>query len=563
MPTANEQYQAAKASNNVSFNQEWLRTQKALAKMTAGERAAALGFSSMQSGEFVLMFDALGQARARLGHQSDGTVALIYGNGPPPPIPSDPIVSARQLAILVYWDGKFTGGYAKPGDFARCDVHMSDDSADFLPDGTTLVGSLFGEGATLLAADNSTHYVKIVAVSNADIASAASAGIAVLPLPAEEISSGAIGTEQLAADFAFISRLVVGDINGCHLELEGRQGMPPGMALYDETLTPTLMLDAETGDVSMRGELRTADTGERLILREDPLVNDLRAYPMTGSFYATLYSRTFNESGTDYGAWMLRAGAGDAAGGVLMNTYLWVTHKAVQIYRGDHLGSRASCGFTLDDNGVTMASRFTTTGSTITTGQVATDHCHLEWGNNLGYIYIDSTSTRIGSASFTLDFWLSSGTYHWNMQDRLLWYHNNNCGVQFNGSGFDIYNPSSGAYLAVGASAFVVQSARRTKQNIRPLPFDPEQVIVNAPVSMWQRTAEDHPDHPDPRDYLGPMAEDVPALLTAPTQDTETGELTVPGIDLAAQVAVLWAAVGRHVGRLDALEHRPPKEPNA
>lgn len=579
MPTANEQYQAAKATNNVSFTQEWARTQKALAKMTAGERTAALGFTSLQVGEHVKVFDALGQARMRIGHQSDGTVAIVYGNGPPPPVPTDPIVSARQLAILVYWDGKFAPdesgtAYARPGDFSRCDVHMSDDP-DFLPDGTTVVGSLVAEGQVLLVADNETHYIKIVAVNTSDVASAATATQAVLPLPVDQLAAGVIGAQEIAADIGFISRLVVGDVNSVHLELEGRQGMPPGMVLYDASLMPTLTLDAQTGDVSMRGELRTADTGERLILREDPNTNDLRAYPARGGNYAQFYARTFTGNfDVDYGAFLLRAGyQGDFE---IYNTYMWVTHNGWQVYRGLHDGADAGSIIDLTDDhidikymigvglGVPSELWLDATSAKLSafgygSALILDTNAYL-YGSHGSNLLLDYNATlRSGNNGFEL--YMAGNTYHWSWLDRLIWYKNNNCGVQFNVSGFDIYNPNSGGYLAVGASAFVVQSQRDTKTNIEALPFDPEQVITDAPVTMWERRVEHDDEHPGPHKYVGPMAEDVPEVL-----QRETGIDGTLGLDIAAQVGVLWAAVAQQSARLAALEHgQPPpkKEPRA
>lgn len=568
MPTANELYQQAKVAGNVSFAAEWGRTQTQLAKMSAGERASQLGNASLEVGEFVMARDAQGQARMRIGHQSDGTVAVVYGNGPPPPVPTAPVVSARQLAIYVGWDGLFAGGYARPGDLRRVDVHRST-TQNFTPDGTTIVGRIDSEGGILIGADNVTHYIKMVAVTTSDVASAPTAEIAVLPLPASQIAAGAIGAQQLAADIAFVSRLVAGNPGGAHLELEGRDGMPPGLALYDQNLSSTLKLDAATGDISIRGEIRTADAGERLVLREDPNVNDMRFYPPSGDNYARLFSREFAVDGANfYGLSM----AGPVSDSGDRRSHFWVTDGNIQVYRGSLGGSLNYGGLFLSD--AFSALVYNTVGSSnitsAATGRVLLRSISsaLEFGStrNTG---VDASGV-FANHDQKLAVWALGGfTWRFNFANQsgigqvpLFWVAPQNCGMQLRSTGIDVYNPVTGSYLAVGASQFVVNSARASKTEIEDLPFDAERVIVDASVSMYEYVADQRDGRGRYRKAgkrFGPMADDLPALLQVPAGQDPDGI----GIDLARNLAVVWAAtgnqtrrLGEHADRLAALDAR-------
>lgn len=202
-----------------------------------------LANSSIQNG-FVHAYDASGIVRQRIGRQADGTFAVIYKNGPPPPRPTLPGVAAKQLAIVVACDGEFEFGVPRPADFARFDVHMSTTSG-FEPDGTTLYGSLFGEGALVIPADNETHYVRVVAVSLADAISEGTDEIAIDPLAASHIEAGSIGAQQLAAEIILATTFISGDPLGYRLEIDQN-----GIQQYDDENQPTVSFGAnpETGN---------------------------------------------------------------------------------------------------------------------------------------------------------------------------------------------------------------------------------------------------------------------------------------------------------------------------
>ncbi|MEU1098470.1 hypothetical protein, partial [Streptomyces sp. NPDC005877] len=88
------------------------------------QRASRLSSASLDDTALEVR-DGTGSLRALVGQQADGTTAVNVVNGPPPPVPSAPIVASVLGGITVSWDGLFAGGAAKPLDWSRNEVHAS------------------------------------------------------------------------------------------------------------------------------------------------------------------------------------------------------------------------------------------------------------------------------------------------------------------------------------------------------------------------------------------------------------------------------------------------------
>lgn len=248
-------------------------------------RSASLGNSSIEDGK-VEVYDRSGQVRQTVGRQNDGSFAVTYANGPKPPAPTPPICAAAELSIVVYWDGLLANNAVKPTDFARVDVHISD-QADFSPNPNTLYASLFGESATTIPMGVVQLYVKLVSVSNSDVISDPSTTVPVKPAAARNIEAKTIGAEQLKSDIILTSTIYAGDpATGEYVKMT-----PSGLYVFDSTNTIRALFQGE--DVMVSGEIRSSDFGERVVINEadvgDPSV---RFYPDTGSNFAEIRSRT-------------------------------------------------------------------------------------------------------------------------------------------------------------------------------------------------------------------------------------------------------------------------------
>lgn len=192
-----------------------------------GLRTGNLAYSSVENGT-IPFYDSSGQPRIFMGKQNDGTFAITYGNGPKPPPPSKPAVTAIQLGFVIGWDGTFTGGVDRPADVVRVDVHMSE-TANFKPDGSTVIGSIFDEGAVSVNADVTAKEFLLVAVTSGDVPSDPSARVTKTALPAgqlaagsvkaDTIAAGAISADKLAANLILGTKIIGGSATNGRVEM--------------------------------------------------------------------------------------------------------------------------------------------------------------------------------------------------------------------------------------------------------------------------------------------------------------------------------------------------------
>lgn len=186
-----------------------------------GNRPTQFGDSSLEDSS-IRTYDRNGTMRKRDGKQSDGKFATTYANGPAPPKPSPGQVSARELGVVIGWDGSFAGGEDRPTDLLRVDMHVSETSG-FTPDGTTVVGSTAHPGPVSTFVDSQTHYVKLVAVNSSLAASSASDEVSFTPLPATNLAV----TNQII--IAPEGSLIAGNPDGSHLSFSSE-----GLRQFDE-----------------------------------------------------------------------------------------------------------------------------------------------------------------------------------------------------------------------------------------------------------------------------------------------------------------------------------------
>jgi hypothetical protein len=179
-------------------------------KVARAERASGtpqLPNASLTGGA-IRMVDADGTDRGSIGWQTDGTVAIVPSNGPPPPKPSTPGVAAAQLSLAVAWDGLFAEGddgdpATQPKDFDHVQVHLSA-SAGYTPDASTLQGALSKPGSVVITplSDENTYYAVLVPVNTSGIAGEQSDPTSGTPDPvvSGEVLDGTITTLKLADD---------------------------------------------------------------------------------------------------------------------------------------------------------------------------------------------------------------------------------------------------------------------------------------------------------------------------------------------------------------------------
>lgn len=226
-----------------------------LSTMEMGARAGQMSFTSLYDGD-LKAYNLLGELKMKIGKQNDGKYGVVYVNGTAPSTPTKPLVSARQLYIVVGWDGEFEEGFDKPSDFARVDVHLSTAGEDFVPTGVTSVGSIYAEGNIAIPADIQDFYIKLVAVTQSDVPSSPSAVEIVRPFPATAIAAESIAAVHLASEISLSSTFIAGDPTGAHLEMNAS-----GIAMFRADQTPTVMFSTDEGNALITGSIQTALSG--------------------------------------------------------------------------------------------------------------------------------------------------------------------------------------------------------------------------------------------------------------------------------------------------------------
>ena len=509
-----------------------------LDRIEAGSRVSQLSHSSLDAAALPVLDENQG-LRSLIGRHHDGTYAISHYNGAPPPQPVAPSVSPRELSVVVSHGGTFADG-EPPADLDRLQVHMAEVD-DFTPSADTLQGDLPATGGTVsITADNDTHYVAVVALSLSGAASERSDTVEVTPLGVSNLAAGSIGAEQLAAVLTLSSRVIAGDPGGARVELNGS-----GFGAYNQNNNQTVSIDSMTGDVTITGELRTANRGRRIVVNpsvgsDDP--GEIQFYvDDTDTNVITLTTGTVPDvrSGVQYPP---------TAGVALVSP----TVNATRGTPGISIGPSPTIGFYSPDGNLRSGFQFSSDGTYL-------DYCSRygatpgTWVSVFNLTQPGSTSmdTRLAHVKFNAAGTATTEAAGFSLSATGSSYST----VAFTVDGLYVENTTQTAYAAVYCSAVNPPSARTLKRNIQQAPSSPLTAVRNSPASTWTYT-----DDPDNTPHFGPMADDlpkwlqrdVPALRGHRTDDSETTPTTL-GIDMFAMVGALWEAVRELDTEIDEL----------
>lgn len=217
-----------------SLAREVARLRREVSQIQKGQRVA---HGATIEDSAVEVRDDSGSLRAIIGQQGDGTTAVLPVNGPPPPMPSSPIVTSALAALEVTWDGQHVDAVA-PIDWMRVEVHVGP-VADFTPDQGTLRATFESPqgGSVLVPLPYTEWFVKLRSRTTSGTAGPATASVAETPRRAdtEDIAFGAVSADSLAVDALTGKTITGGEINGA---------------------------------VVTGGQLRTAASGQRITLNE-------------------------------------------------------------------------------------------------------------------------------------------------------------------------------------------------------------------------------------------------------------------------------------------------------
>ncbi|MFF8544833.1 hypothetical protein ACF060_31605 [Streptomyces werraensis] len=161
-----------------------------------------------------------GSLRAILGVQADGTTGVNIVNGPPPPVPSMPVLASSIGGITVSWDGTFADGAVPPMDWQRTEVHAST-SSGFTPGPATLQTTIETlQGGTVVVPTEQPVYVRLLARNTSGAASDSTGEAGPLgpsPVVATDILDGIVTSLKLADDAVTAAKIAAGAVGTSEL----------------------------------------------------------------------------------------------------------------------------------------------------------------------------------------------------------------------------------------------------------------------------------------------------------------------------------------------------------
>ena len=179
-----------------------------------------LGDSSVEGGA-ILFNTEEGDPAMQVGYQFDGTNAPTVLTGPPPPQPTAPAATPVLNGAVVNWDGLFVDDALVPMDFARVEVHASDDPDDLAETADTLVGTYETPrgGNMVVPVGSGTQYVRLVARSLSGARSTASDAVSVVATTSDDITAA---VEAIASDALDIANAAASDASGAVTTANGK-----------------------------------------------------------------------------------------------------------------------------------------------------------------------------------------------------------------------------------------------------------------------------------------------------------------------------------------------------
>lgn len=497
-----------------------------------------------------------------VGEWSDLQIIESGADAVPPPVPTAPTVDNYLGLLRVRWDGTFLNGQARPFDFARVDVHVSDVNF-FEPGEDTRVGPLSTAGSVFDDVPyGEVRYARLVAydaTGNASDPSDLGEGTSSQVVSAD-IFDGAVGSAKLAdlavitakiADLAVnnakigameVGKLTAGILNaevtvagriatalaGKRMELNGI-----GLQGWDATGNQTINLDGINN--LLTGRYRTALTGRRIELGSAGTAGEIVFFSPNNQKQYLRSSLWPQDNGAVVEALALRSGPEALLQLTDDNTIsMWGWTAAVQMR--DSFTVRAGDSSLVQN----QVSRLTINGK----------NGDITWGFGVGAGWWNYKASSGGNSPL-LQMFVPSGF------GNLIKVFNDSRGAWTEFKGWD-----DGGFVGIRASNFEVNSDMRSKRDITDANLSARAMVRQAKVKRYVRDrvdfAAERDEKGDPtgrrkpgserdntREEIGLIAQEAPSQIVI--GDAETGM----GIDLYQMVSVLWAAVQELDGEIE------------
>jgi hypothetical protein len=277
------------------------------------------------------------------GAWSGTTTFVASTDNIPPSTPAAPSVAGSRIAVQVTHQlGKSSGGtFNLESDLDHLEVHVSYEPG-FTPDTTTLKGKAVANAGMIQAQipvvftaqieEVSARYVRVVAVDKTGNKSGPSDAASATALLIDDAHISDLTVSKVTAGNITASWVMAGEIKTADTGARARMSAD-GYELYDSTGTRTFFADADTGDVSIIGQLISGTSGRRLeIMPTSTLLPELRFYANSGSNYAYINAVS---TGSDANLGLNGGTYDDGGTDVFARAYLTSGTSEVAIVRSD------------------------------------------------------------------------------------------------------------------------------------------------------------------------------------------------------------------------------------
>lgn len=467
----------------------------------------------------------------------------------------DGIVTETALAANAVSEAKLAAGAVTNTKIADNAVSSPKIIAGGIQAGNLAVGAV--QAGTIAASAVTAEKIAALAITGDKIAANA--------VTAGKIAAGSIQATHLQADLVLTTNLIAGNPTGARIVIN-----TTGIEGFRANGTRVLDFDNATGDMTIAGRYRSADTGSRIEINPGGVVPDeMRFYQGNQYAYLNAENTSNNQAALRGRSQVVNSRFGN------FGCYPFEAYVAHTVSGG--VGSSAfSCTASTAAAWAYAVNIVRTRSSTAVPSDGGIHRTAF-------YEQTQPYSTAIPATVIEFKTKTANGT------EPMIVAPSRGSGMVF-GLGHLYFTDGAGnGAIVVHASQFFVESGIDSKKDIKELGFKAKDKIKFAKVKKWKRPGDqpkrrpkvalpmrqtapgepeapiewiDPPPAPPEIEHIGPMAEDMPAEVLA--YDPEYPNK--PGISLSSYISLVHAAVGDLIediealtAKVSALEAKAPK----
>lgn len=349
------------------------------------------------------------------------------------------------------------------------------------------------------------------------------------------IAAGAVTAVKLETNLLITSRFIAGSLNGNRVEIHPLQGL---QAFTGGGTVRSFWIDAATGSALLIGEIRTAQTGARIIINPGNVQPDrIQFWPdAVGGSVDYAYIDSFPEGQVDTGILMQASGGQSTRVGTI-----WLR--------------RAYAALGIADNNLLVNSHFYAEPNFVRARSATVDLiCDqavtpINGARRVAILNYNTSGAPVVNSSL---YYITATANQYPMMFSPPF----GIGLIWDAGGYiAVVNANTSTYerAVIEASQFRIGSDSRGKRDISEFGWSALETVTANPAKKWKRHSlgartvpkddpmfvpdSPIPHTPDPWNF-GPMADNLPEELVHTDRDSGMRK-----IDLGAMIGVLWKAV--------------------